>query len=145
MWLSDNDFGIEWPLSKNKSETNNFASDIDHDYGQTSQEQVRKYTHNVDLGAETSLQSQSHSYWYKMSILQIYHLIIVVLRSYSQTHSSSLFGLHLQLATLPVNSLWETENILPCSSIYRVLEKHGEIKIWWILNSSYIMFWSDPH
>ena len=94
MWLSDNDFGIEWPLSKNKSETNNFASDIDHDYGQTSQEQVRKYTHNVDLGAETSLQSQSHnrgqtalgpdyssispkqmacgfSYWDKMSILQI--------------------------------------------------------------------------
>ena len=94
MWSSDNDLGIEWPISKNKSETSNFASDIDHDYGQTSQEQVRKHTHNVDLGAETSLQSQSHnrgqtalgpdyssvspkqtacdfSYWDKMSILQI--------------------------------------------------------------------------
>ena len=67
---------------------------MDLDYGKTSQEQVRKYTYNVDLGAETSLQSQSHnrgqtalgqdyssispkqmtcdfSYWGKMSILQI--------------------------------------------------------------------------
>ena len=67
---------------------------MDLDYGKTSQEQVRKYTYNVDLGAETNLQSQSHnrgqttlgldyafvspeqiacgfSYWDKMSILQI--------------------------------------------------------------------------
>ena len=94
MWSSDKDLDIELPLSKNNSETNNFASDIDLDYGKTSQEQVRKYTNNIDLGAETSLQSQSHnsgqtalgqdfssvspkqmtcgfSYWDKMSILQI--------------------------------------------------------------------------
>ena len=94
MWSSDNDLDIELPLSKNNSETSNFASDIDLDYGKTSQEQVRKYTNNIDLGAETSLQSQSHnrgqtalgqdfssvspkqmtcgfSYWDKMSILQI--------------------------------------------------------------------------
>ena len=67
---------------------------MDLDYGKTSQEQVRKYTYNVDLGAETNLQSQSHnrgqtalgqdyssispkqmtcgfSYWGKKSILQI--------------------------------------------------------------------------
>ena len=69
------------------------ASDIDLDYGKTSQEQVRKYPY-MNLGAETNLQSQRHnrgqttlgldyssvspkqltsdfSYWDKMSILQI--------------------------------------------------------------------------
>ena len=61
MWSSDKDLDIELPLSKNNSETSNFASDIDLDYGKTSQEQVRKYTNNIDLGAETSLQSQSHN------------------------------------------------------------------------------------
>ena len=36
------DLGIESPLSKNKSETITFASDIDLDHGKTSQEQVRR-------------------------------------------------------------------------------------------------------
>ena len=40
------------------------------------------------------------SYWDKMSILQITQCVVAVIRSYSQTHSSSLFRLHL-VPTLP--------------------------------------------
>ena len=81
------------PLTKNKSETNGIASEINLDCGKTSQEQVRKNQY-MNLGTETNLQSQRHnrgqttlgldyssvspkqlacdfSYWDKMSIQQI--------------------------------------------------------------------------
>ena len=41
---SDKDLGIDFPLSKNKSETDDTASDINLDHEKTSQEQVRKKT-----------------------------------------------------------------------------------------------------
>ena len=90
---SDKDLGIELPLSKNRSETDIFASDNDLDCGKNHK---NKYEDNqfMNLGTETNLQSQSHnrgqttlgldfasvspkqltsdfSYWDKMSILQI--------------------------------------------------------------------------
>ena len=40
MISSNNDLDIELPFSKNKSETSDFASDVDLDHGKTSQEQV---------------------------------------------------------------------------------------------------------
>ena len=54
------DLGIEFQQSKNKSETCTYASDKDLDSGKTSQEQDQKYQF-MNLGTETSLQSQRHT------------------------------------------------------------------------------------
>ena len=55
-WLSYKDLGIEFPLSKNKSEANIFASAIDLDM---ERHHKNKCENNpfMNLGAETILQS----------------------------------------------------------------------------------------